>query len=88
MKRIVPESLNEFLNEEKVKKSRKTKAGATKTLDQSTDEKANQAIAGLKADLASAKKGFKMSTASAQDKLKVKNIEDRIAKWEAKKKKK
>lgn len=87
MKKFVSESLNEFLNEEKVKSKRKTKAGQKVVLDQSTDEKANQAIKGLKDELAKVKKGTTMKTASAQDKAKIKSLEDRIAKWEAKKKK-
>jgi len=87
MKKFVSESLNEFLNEATVKSKRKTKAGQKVVLDQSTDEKANQAIKGLKDELAKIKKGTTMRTASAQDKAKVKSLEDRIAKWEAKKKK-
>ena len=87
MRKIVPESLNEYLNEAKVKSKRKTKAGEKITLDQSTDEKAKQAVNGLKKELATAKKGFTMKTASSQDKAKVKRIEDKIAAWEAKMKK-
>ena len=46
-----------------------------------------KAVNGLKKELATAKKGFTMKTASSQDKAKVKRIEDKIAAWEAKMKK-
>jgi len=87
MKKFVSENLNEFLNEEKVKSSRKTKAGRKTVLDQSSNEKAKQSIAALKKQLADAKKPGKMRDTGAQKKANIKEIEDKIAKWEAKLKK-
>ncbi|HUW44231.1 MAG TPA: hypothetical protein VMW50_00395 [Dehalococcoidia bacterium] len=72
------------MNEEKVKSKRKTKAGHKVVLDQSTDEKAKQAIVALKKQLADAKKAGGMRDSGAQKKAKIKEIEDKIAKWEAK----
>ena len=88
------ESLNELLNEATVKKATKRKATAkqpaknTVVYDESTDEKANNAIAALKKQLADAKKPGPMRGTSAQKKADIAAIEDKIAKWEAKKKKK
>lgn len=86
MKKLVTETLHEYLNEEKVKKARRQKATAkqpaktTAVLDQSTVEKADQALKGLKADL-------KKEDKPGGDKAKIRDIKDKIAKWEAKKKK-
>jgi len=95
MKKLVTERLQEFLalNEEKYKKVRKQKATAkqpaktTAVMDQSAVEKANQAIKALKTQLADAKKAGGMKDTSVQKKAKIKEIEDKIAKWEEKKKK-
>jgi len=88
MKKLVSESLTEFrqINEEKVKAKRKTKAGTKVTLDQSKNEKANQAIAALKKQLADAKKPGGMKLTGIQKNAKIKEIEDKIKAWEAKKK--
>lgn len=94
MKKLVPESLNEYLNEETVKKAKKQKATAkqpaktTVVYDQSTNEKAKQAIAGLKVQLKDAKKPGALRGSKAEQEAKVKGIEEKIAKWEAKMKKK
>ena len=82
MKKIVSESLNEFINE--VQHGRTSKA---KKVIQNKTQKADEAIAGLKAQLADMKKGGRMKDASVQDKKKVEEIKEKIAKWEAKKKK-
>jgi len=89
MKKFVNESLSDFLNEEKAKSVRKTKAGRKIVLDQSTNEKAKQAIAALKKQLADAKKpgGTGMKDTKAGQDIKIKEIQDKIAKWEAKLKK-
>jgi len=89
MKKLVTESLQEFiqLNEEKVKSKRKTKAGEKVVMDQSAVEKADQAIKALKKQLADAKKAGGMRDSKAGKDAKVKEIEGKIAKWEEKKKK-
>ena len=87
MKKFVNESLSDFLNEEKAKSVRKTKAGRKIVLDQSTNEKAKQAIAALKKQLADAKKPGGMRDSKMVKDAKVKEIQDKIAKWEAKLKK-
>lgn len=89
MKKFVMESLSEFIamNEDKVKSTRKIKAGHKVVLDQSTVEKANQAIEALKKQLADAKKAGKMKDTTVGKNAKVKELEDKIAKWEEKKKK-
>jgi hypothetical protein len=85
---LVTESLYEFilLKEEKVKSKRKTKAGEKVVMDQSAVEKADQAIKALKKQLADAKKPGGMRDSKAGKDAKVKEIEDKIAKWEEKKK--
>ena len=77
------ESLQEFMNEETVKKKRQQKATAkqpaktTVVYDQSKVEKAEQAIKGLKADLDKKKKAK-----AGQHEYKL--IEDKIKAWEKK----
>ena len=58
-----------------------------KKVVQNKTQKADEAIAGLKAQLADMKKGGKMKDASVQDKKRVEEIKGKIAAWEAKKKK-
>lgn len=75
MKKLVPESLNEFMNEGK------------KVIKQTSDEKAKEAIASLKKQLADVKKPGKMKDTKTQKDAKIKELEDKIAKWESKLKK-
>jgi hypothetical protein len=90
MKRLVPESLDQFINEAKdweaAKDQRKIekKGLKPKKLDQSAEEKATQAISALKKELADAKKPGAFKT-NAQKEAKIKELEAKIAKWEAKK---
>ena len=93
MKKFVHESLNEFLSEATVKKTRKQKgsfgkpAKTTVVYDESTKEKADQAIKALKVQLADAKKPGAGKSKADKD-ANIKAIQDKIDKWEAKKKKK
>lgn len=81
MKKFVSESLQEFINESKVKSARKMPKGGRKiVMDETQEEKAKQAIKALKADLAKEKK-------SKGDKHKIADIEKKIEAWEKKLKK-
>jgi len=82
MKKIVSESLNEYMNE--VQHGRTSKA---KKVVQNKTQKADEAIAGLKKQLADAKKPSGTRTSSVADKAKIEDIKKKIAAWEAKKKK-
>ena len=79
MKKFVSESLQEF-NEAAAGKS-----GKAKKVKQNPNQKADDAIAGLKAQLADAKKPGNIPTKIQKD-AKIKELTDKIAKWEAKKK--
>jgi hypothetical protein len=81
MEKIVAESLNEFksVNEER-------KHGKPKKVDQTKNEKYKEAITGLKTELAKAKKPGSYRTL-IQKKAKIKEIEEKIAKYEVKLKK-
>ena len=83
--KLVSESLQEFrssVNEEKVNEAKEKST----TVVQSSDEKAKQAIASLKKELAAVKKPGGAKT-MIEKKAKIKELEDKIAKWEAKMKK-
>jgi hypothetical protein len=80
MKKFVHESLFEFNEAAHAKTSKAVK------VKQTTNQKADEAIAGLKADLKVAQKGARLKDASMQDRKKVTDIKEKIAKWEAKKK--
>ena len=98
MKNLVFESLDELFEakkadqeEDKPKPENIAKAKAkiekskpTKLKKQPVDEKAKQAIAGLKTELAKAKKpgAFKMTV--TQKNAKIKELETKIAAWEKK----
>lgn len=80
MKKIVNESLSEFLNEIAYEKTKKAKK-----VVQTKIQRANEAIAALKKQLADIKKpGGAKST--LEKNTKIKEIEEKIKKWEAKKK--
>lgn len=82
MKKIVNESLAEFLAEDA-----HGRTGKAKKMAQNPNQKADLAIKALKDQLKKAKDpGQHAST--IQKNAKIKELEEKIAKWEAKKKKK
>jgi hypothetical protein len=80
MKKIVSESLNEFMTE--AQHGRTSKA---KTVVQNKSQKAVEAIASLKKQLSDAKKPGQFKT-TVEKNAKIKELGEKIKKWEAKKK--
>lgn len=77
MKKLVSESLQEFMDMNEAKK----------VVKQTPEQKAKEAIAALKQQLADVKKPGKMKDTKVQKDAKIKELEGKIAKWEAKIKK-
>jgi len=86
MKKLVAESLAESIKlfeKAKLEKIPQPKSGKPKKVDQSGDAKAKEAITGLKKQLADAKKTGAFKT-TIEKNAKIKELEGKIKKWEAK----
>jgi len=83
MTKLVPESINEAKAEKKLNRKLKKEGGAK--VAESPNEKADNAIASLKKQMADAKKPGGSGT-TIEKRAKVKELEAKIKAWEAKKK--
>lgn len=72
MKKLVTESLQDYLNEAKV------------TVKETPKQKAQNAIKKLKADLADLKKPGSLGDSKMSNDAKIKDVQEKIKKWEAK----